>query len=77
MKRYKNLDDVLMLIGNRLADLRVKSGYNSIREFAADYKLPLIQYWRIERGKANLTIKSLMKLLKIHAVSLQKFFSNA
>jgi len=76
MKRYKNLNDVLITIGTKLAALRRKSGYESIREFAAAYKLPLIQYWRIEKGRANLTIKSLLKLLKIHSISLQKFFGD-
>jgi hypothetical protein len=36
--------------------------------------LPEIQYWRIENGKTNLTLKSLTKLLSIHKLTLEDFF---
>lgn len=70
-KVFKN---VLGNIGIRLAELRIKKGYSTIKEFARKYDLPEIQYWRIEKGKANVTLKSLVKILKIHGMSLQEFF---
>lgn len=57
-----------------LSSLRQMKGYTTVKEFANRYKLPEIQYWRIERGKANLTLKSLERILDIHKISVQDFF---
>jgi transcriptional regulator with XRE-family HTH domain len=70
----KELDHTLEKIGGRLSELRIKKGFNSIKEFAEEYKLPLIQYWRMEKGKANITLKSLKKLLTIHDLEVEEFF---
>lgn len=74
MKTRKILQNLLVLIGNRLAELRIKKGYGTIKEFAQKYDLPEIQYWRMEKGKANITLKSLVKILNIHNISIQDFF---
>lgn len=74
MKTTKSLKIILSTVGVRLAELRVKKGYSTIKEFAQHYELPEIQYWRIEKGKANITLKSLVKILKIHNITLQDFF---
>ena len=74
MKSTKAFNKILIIVGIRLAELRVKKGYSTIKEFVKRYDLPEIQYWRIEKGKANITFKSLMKILSIHNVSLQEFF---
>lgn len=63
-----------MNVGASLAELREKKGYTTIKEFAVHHDLPEIQYWRIEKGKANITLKSLVKILSIHRISLQDFF---
>jgi transcriptional regulator with XRE-family HTH domain len=68
------LNSALKKIGVALGDLRQKKGYNSIKEFAEDNGLSLIQYWRIERGKANITVKTLTNLLAIHKISINEFF---
>lgn len=70
----KKLDVKLKQIGSGLSELRKKKGYDTIRDFAKAYKLPEIQYWRIENGKTNLTLKSLTKLLSIHKLTLEDFF---
>jgi transcriptional regulator with XRE-family HTH domain len=72
--KTKALKPVLEDIGDKLRVLREKKGYTSIKDFAHEYDLPLIQYWRIEKGKANITLKSLNKLLAIHSVSIEDFF---
>ena len=59
MKSDKNFKNLLVDIGNGLAALRVKKGYTTIKAFTEKYDLPEIQYWRIEKGKANVTLKSL------------------
>lgn len=72
--KKKELNILLKTIGEHLSRLRLKKGYTTIKEFAKRHKLPAIQYWRIERGKANLTIKSLGRILAIHKVSFEDFF---
>jgi transcriptional regulator with XRE-family HTH domain len=72
--KTKSLTPVLEQIGTKLRILREKKGYDSIKDFAMDHDLPMIQYWRIEKGKANLTLKSLNRLLAIHRVSMEEFF---
>lgn len=74
MKSNKAFANILETIGATLAELRVKKGHSTIKEFAEVYDLPEIQYWRIERGKANITLKSLVRILAIHNISLQDFF---
>lgn len=74
MKSNKSFRKILVAVGERLAELRVKKGYTTIKEFVQDYDLPEIQYWRIEKGKANITLKSLTKILDIHKLSLTDFF---
>lgn len=69
------LEIALKEIGSKLADLRRKKGYTSHESFAYDHDIPRMHYWRIENGKTNLTIRSLMKILSIHSISLQQFFS--
>ncbi len=74
MKTNKNFNKLLVKIGAHLAILRQKKGYPTIKEFVVKYELPEIQYWRVEKGKTNITIKSLMKILEIHKISVQDFF---
>lgn len=61
-------------IGSRLIDLRKGKGYSSHENFAHDYDLPRVQYWRIEKGRANLTIRSLFRILTIHELTVEEFF---
>lgn len=70
-KIFKN---TLGQVGQRLAELRRKKGFSTARAFTEKYKLPEIQYWRMENGKANITLKSLIKILDIHEMSVQEFF---
>ena len=74
MKATKYFGRVLTVVGLRLAELREKKGYSTIKDFARDYDLPQIQYWRMEKGKANITLKSLARILKVHNLTLQQFF---
>jgi transcriptional regulator with XRE-family HTH domain len=62
-------------IGKKLAELRKKKGYKSYESFAFDHEIPRMQYWRIENGKTNVTMKSLVKLLAVHKLTVEEFFS--
>ena len=74
MKPNNSFNQLLIRIGSLLAELRRKKGFATIKEFAQHFDLPEIQYWRIERGKANVTLNSLKKILDIHKISLEDFF---
>ena len=74
MKSTKAFRNVLGVVGATLAELRKKKGYPTIKEFTQRYDLPEIQYWRIEKGKANITLKSLVNILAIHRLTLYEFF---
>jgi transcriptional regulator with XRE-family HTH domain len=63
-------------IGHRLTELRKSKGYTSHEDFARDFDLPRIQYWRLEKGKANFTIFTLMRILAIHNLSTIQFFNS-
>ncbi len=76
VKEDELLNLTLKQIGQRLADLRKQAGYTSYENFALDHDLPRMQYWRIEKGKVNLTIRSLLRILDIHHVTLTEFFSS-
>lgn len=65
----------LIQIGKRLAKLRKEKGYSSYESFALDHDLSRMQYWRMENGKVNMTIKSLKRVLDIHKISFSEFFN--
>ena len=65
--------EVLQKIGGKLKELRQKAGYTSYENFAHDFDLDRKQYWRMENG-ANITVNTLVKLVKIHKLSLRDFF---
>jgi transcriptional regulator with XRE-family HTH domain len=68
------LEVTLRRIGNKLTELRKRKGYTSHESFAYDYDIPRMHYWRIENGRTNLTLRSLMRLLSIHKLTLEEFF---
>lgn len=73
--KIESLEQLYQLVGERLAELRKMKGYQTIKDFAMKFRLPPIQYWRIENGKTNPTLASLYKVLKIHKMSVLDFFS--
>jgi transcriptional regulator with XRE-family HTH domain len=74
MKSEKVFTEFLLEVGAKLTELREEKGYHTIKEFVTKFDLPEIQYWRIEKGKANITIKSLVNILAIHKLSPRDFF---
>jgi transcriptional regulator with XRE-family HTH domain len=67
-------EKVLSEIGLRLKKLREDAGYTSYENFAIQHELSRMQYWRMENGKVNVTIKSLLTVLDIHSVTIEEFF---
>lgn len=69
----KTEKEVLKKIGKKLEYLRIKKGYSSYETFAIDNNLSRMQYWRIEKGLTNLTMRSLLVILKIHKIEIEDF----
>ncbi|NVO33079.1 MULTISPECIES: hypothetical protein [Hymenobacter] len=65
----------LKQIAQKLKQLRLDKGYSSYEAFAFDHELPRVGYGRHEQG-SNLTLKSLLRLLDIHQISLAEFFAD-
>ena len=74
VKEEEVLSNLLKRVGRKLKELRKKKGYTSHEDFAFDHDIPRVQYWRLEKGQTNLTMKSLIKLLAIHKLSVEEFF---
>lgn len=73
----ESVEKVLQTIGEKLIDLRKQKGYSSAESFAYDNDLPRVHYWRMEKGKVNITIRSLHRILSIHRLTIQEFFSDS
>lgn len=67
-------DPRVQAIANKIRQLRIDAGYTSHENFAWDNDLSRVQYWRIETG-ANITMKTLLKILDIHGLTLSEFFN--
>lgn len=72
-EKEENLPE-LIEIGKRLRELRIKAGYSNYEHFAWDNELNRQQYHNMETGK-NFTLKSLLKVLAVHHLSLRQFFN--
>jgi len=69
------LDKNLEAIGQRLKELRIEAGYSSYVDFAIKNNMQPKQYWKLEAGKTNFTIRTLLDVLRVHGISLSDFFS--
>ena len=65
----------LLKLGIRLKELRKLKGYSNHEDFAYDLDMTRSQYWEYEKGKKNITIFTLNRILKILNISLSDFFS--
>jgi transcriptional regulator with XRE-family HTH domain len=63
-------------IGLKITTLRKDMGFSSHEDFAHEHAIPRMQYWRIEKGKTNLTLRTLVKVLMIHGLTIEQFFTN-
>lgn len=75
MKEKEEADPRVKAIANKLKQLRKEKGYKSYETFAWDNDINRVQYHRMEKGE-NFTMKSLLKILDVHKLTLQEFFSD-
>lgn len=71
----KEIEKEIGKIATKLKELRKSKGYRSYETFAFDNNLNRVQYWRIESGQ-NITMKTLITVLRIHNISLSDFFKD-
>ena len=70
----KSEKEILIEIGSRFEQLRKEKGFTSYEHFANEYNLSRMHYWKIEKGKANITIRTLTHILSFHSYSIEDFF---
>ncbi|MEM6892761.1 MAG: helix-turn-helix transcriptional regulator [Bacteroidota bacterium] len=73
-KNNDNLDPRIMAIAKKLEKMRVAKGYSSYENFAIEFGISRMQYWRMEKG-TNFTFTSLLKILDAHEITLEAFFA--
>ena len=67
-------DKVMGKIAEKLKKLRIDAGYSSYENFAWDNGINRMQYWKMEKGETNFTMKSLLRILNAHKIGLEEFF---
>lgn len=71
----KKLDSRIMKIADKLERMRIEKGYTSYENFAIEFGISRMQYWRMEKG-TNFTFESLLKILDAHKITLEEFFKD-
>lgn len=71
----KDIDTIILQIAEKIKALRKEKGFKSYETFAFEYDINRVQYWRIEKGN-NITLKTLIKILAIHNLTLNEFFKD-
>lgn len=76
MEGIERIDDTLKAIGNRLKELREAGGFEGGYVGFAIHHVDMQpkQYWKLETGTTNFTIKTLLRVLAVHNISLEEFF---
>ncbi|WP_103068994.1 hypothetical protein [Aquimarina sediminis] len=69
------LDPMIQKIADKLKQLRIDSGHTSYETFAWEHGIGRMQYWKMEKG-SNFTMKSLLRILRAHKISLADFFKD-
>ena len=64
----------LQNFGDRLKQVRKEKGYTNYEHFAYEHGFNRVQYGRYENG-ANISLKTLFKIVKAFEISLEEFFS--
>ena len=71
----KFLDPRIKQIAKKLEQIRIEKGFTSYENFAIEFDISRMQYWRMEKG-TNFTFQSLLKILDAHKISLSDFFKD-
>ena len=69
-------EGVLFKIGERLKQLRKDNGSGSYEKFAFDNGFSRATIYRIESGKFDFRIETLIRILAVHNISIIDFFAS-
>ncbi|WP_436517625.1 helix-turn-helix domain-containing protein [Ekhidna sp. To15] len=69
-----NIESLQKQIGIKIRSIRESKGIKNYEKFAIQIGFSRSYYWNIEKGEANLTIKSLLKILNALGVTIEDFF---
>ncbi len=75
LKRGKTFGQRILVVAEKLRELRKRKGYTSYEKFSWDHDLSRMQYWRMETG-TNFSFTTLLKVLDIHKLTLAALFSD-
>ena len=71
----EDFERLIKSIADKLKQMRIDAGFSSYENFAWKYEIGRMQYWKMEKG-TNFTMKSLIKVLNAHNMSLKSFFQD-
>jgi len=71
----KVLQETLHKMAVKFKQLRIDKGFSSYEDYAWAHGFSRMQVWKMEQGN-NLTMKSLLRILKTHDMSLAEFFKD-
>lgn len=66
--------DLNVIIGRKLRELRIASGFTSYENFAVEFDLARKYYWEVEKGKVRPSVSYLQRVLSFHNMRLSDFF---
>jgi len=66
----------LQKVGARMRQLRVEKGYTNYEHFAYDHNIGRAQYGKYEKGRDDLRLSSLFKVLESLNISFEEFFGD-
>jgi transcriptional regulator with XRE-family HTH domain len=69
-----NSEELIIKIGAKIQLIRESKGLKNYEKFAIVNDMSRSHYWNIEKGKVNLTIKTLSKILDALDVKIEDFF---
>jgi hypothetical protein len=75
VSKKEPIDPIIKKIAAKIKQIRIEAGYSSYETFAWDNSIGRMHYWKMEKG-TNFTMKSLLKILKAHKMSLEEFFKD-
>ncbi len=73
--KEKSIDPRIQQIAKKLEQIRIEKGFTSYENFAIEFDISRMQYWRMEKG-TNFTFQSLLKILDAHKIGLSEFFED-
>jgi DNA-binding XRE family transcriptional regulator len=71
-----NQDEILIKVGQKVKELRLKKGYTSYETFAVEHDIDRKYYWSIEKGR-NISLTYLKRILDIHGITFEEFFKGS